>query len=270
MSKVQSALQSIAGVEGASVQLMPPEASITTQQAIGEAVLNAALAKAGAYSLVAASQAFAMPIPATQAASGMEGGVKGGVEGFERIQPTVTRTTVAPQAALEGSSERSWFATYKPLLLVMAFIVGGVVLVQINNGVAQKGIDWMLAMNTFMGGFFIVFSFFKLLDVQAFADSYSMYDVLARAWRGWGVVYPFVELTLGVAYLTQSVPLATNLVTLAVMSVSIVGVIQSRLNKRAIQCACLGAVFNLPMSSVTIIEDGVMLAMSAWMLVLLR
>ncbi|RYZ78221.1 MAG: heavy-metal-associated domain-containing protein, partial [Proteobacteria bacterium] len=46
------------------------------------------------------------------------------------------------------------------------------------------------------------------------------------------------------------------------------GVLQSVLNKRKIQCACLGAVFNLPMSTVTIIEDGLMIAMSAVMLAL--
>ena len=34
------------------------------------------------------------------------------------------------------------------------------------------------------------------------------------------------------------------------------------LNKKKIQCACLGAVFNLPMSTVTIIEDLLMVAMA--------
>jgi hypothetical protein len=46
------------------------------------------------------------------------------------------------------------------------------------------------------------------------------------------------------------------------MGVSIIGVLQSVLNKRAIRCACLGAIFNLPMSTVTIVEDGLMIAMS--------
>jgi hypothetical protein len=50
------------------------------------------------------------------------------------------------------------------------------------------------------------------------------------------------------------------------MSISIIGVLQSVLNKKKIQCACLGAVFNLPMSTVTIIEDALMIAMSGLML----
>ena len=34
--------------------------------------------------------------------------------------------------------------------------------------------------------------------------------------------------------------------------------IQRLLNKRKIRCACLGTAFNLPMSTVTLVEDGVM------------
>jgi hypothetical protein len=41
-------------------------------------------------------------------------------------------------------------------------------------------------------------------------------------------------------------------------------VIQSLLNKRKIRCACLGTVFNLPMSTVTLVEDGLMVAMAAF------
>lgn len=50
------------------------------------------------------------------------------------------------------------------------------------------------------------------------------------------------------------------------MGISIIGVIQSVLQKRKIKCVCLGTGFNLPMSTVTIIEDGLMIAMAGVML----
>jgi hypothetical protein len=50
------------------------------------------------------------------------------------------------------------------------------------------------------------------------------------------------------------------------MGVSIIGVVRSVMNKRKIRCACLGAVFNLPMSTVTIIEDALMIVMSGAMI----
>lgn len=122
-------------------------------------------------------------------------------------------------------------------------------------------------MNHFMAGFFLVFSFFKLLNLKGFAESYSMYDIVAKRWNGWGYVYAFTELALGIAFLTGFNPILTNSVTFGVMTVSIIGVLQSVLNKRKIKCACLGGVFNLPMSTITIIEDALMIGMSGIMLI---
>ena len=117
-----------------------------------------------------------------------------------------------------------------------------------------------------MAGFFLVFSFFKLLNIKGFADSYAMYDLVAARWRTWGLIYPFVELTLGILYLTNSFPVYTNWITIVVLGVSTIGVIKSNLAKKKIQCACLGDVFNLPMSTVTIVEDVTMVAMATFML----
>ena len=124
-------------------------------------------------------------------------------------------------------------------------------------------------MNNFMGAFFLVFSFFKMLDLKGFAESYFSYDIIAKRWMGYGYVYAFIELLLGVAFISGFNPVLTNIATFIIMSISITGVLQSVLNKRKIKCACLGAVFNLPMSTITIIEDLLMIVMSAITLVFL-
>jgi copper chaperone CopZ len=158
--------------------------------------------------------------------------------------------------------KKSWFATYRPLLLVFGYIT--VISVLVGNATGSWNV-WE-AMRIFMAGFFLVFSFFKLLDLNGFADSYSMYDIVARKAKVWGYFYPFVELAIGLAFVMDIEPITTNMITLVVMSVSIIGVLQSVFNKRKIRCACLGAVFNLPMSTVTIIEDAIMIIMSVIML----
>ena len=157
---------------------------------------------------------------------------------------------------------KNWFTTYKPILLIFGYITT----IAIIAATHQNTFHWMQAMNVFMAGFFLTFSFFKMLDLDGFAESYSMYDIVAKKVKAYGFMYAFIELGLGIAYATNFQPLVTNVVTLIVMTVSIIGVLQSVLNKRKIQCACLGAVFNLPMSTVTIIEDALMIAMSAIML----
>jgi copper chaperone CopZ len=161
----------------------------------------------------------------------------------------------------ESENPRS-LRTYYPLALIAAYLVGVVALVEWHSGRP----DPMRAMNHFMAGFFLVFSFFKLLDLRGFVDAFRSYDVLARRVPAYGWAYPFIELLLGVAYTLAVLPVATNVVTLVVMAVGTVGVTQALLQKRRIRCACLGAVLNLPMSSVTLFEDVLMAAMAAAML----
>jgi copper chaperone CopZ len=157
---------------------------------------------------------------------------------------------------------KGWFETYKPILLIFFYISLVTLLVQFSN----EKFDAMQWMRHFMASFFLVFSFFKMLNLKGFAESYVMYDVVARRLPAWAYVYTFTELVLGIAFLVNFNPLITNSVTFIVMSISIIGVLQSVLNKKKIQCACLGAVFNLPMSTVTIIEDALMIVMSGVML----
>lgn len=157
---------------------------------------------------------------------------------------------------------KSWVQTYKPILLIFFYITTVSLLVESGN----SGFDAMQWMRHFMAGFFLIFSFFKFLDLKGFAESYVMYDVLARRIPAWAYIYAFVEFGLGIANMIDFNPFVTNLTTLLVMTISIIGVLQSVMNKKKIQCACLGSVFNLPMSTVTIIEDALMIAMSGIML----
>jgi copper chaperone CopZ len=167
-------------------------------------------------------------------------------------------TTDHSHGPMEVESDKSWLATYKPLLIIFLFITSVSILTADGN--------LHLGMGHFMAGFFLVFSFFKLLDLRGFASSYAMYDLLASRVSAYGYVYPFIELGLGLLYLIGLYPLMTSWATVCVMGFSSIGVIQSVLDKKKIKCACLGAVFNLPMSSVTIIEDLLMVGMAGTML----
>ena len=166
--------------------------------------------------------------------------------------------TISPRSlGDELGGEATWFETYKPILLIFFFVTFISSIVTFNYRLNFH--DWM---NLFMAQFFLTFSFFKFLNLKAFADSYNMYDIVAQKIKSHGFIYPFIELALGIAYLTAFNPTLTNSATILVMGISSIGVIRSVINKQKIQCACLGAVFNLPMSTVTIIEDLLMVAMA--------
>ena len=236
---VRSALAKIPEVKKVAVTLEPPQAVITMGVHIPTQVFNKHLAAAGKYSLEETDtmhHEMSIALPPENTAP-------------ENIAP---------------EEKRSFFTAYKPILLVFAYLLG----ITVISEVTKSRFNVMTSMNTFMGGFFLIFSFFKLLDVKGFAYSYMSYDIIAKKWLGWGFVYPFVELALGLAYLFHFDHTITNITTIVVMSVSCIGVIQSLVAKRKIQCACLGTVFNLPMSKITLIEDLLMVAMAAIMLVL--
>lgn len=171
---------------------------------------------------------------------------------------------ILPGNHIENSDDdKPFFVIYKPLILVFSYILLVTLAVEVVNG----SFELHRFMPNFMAGFFLVFSFFKLLDLNGFASSYSMYDLLAKRVSAYGYIYPFIELGLGIAYLLAYRPMLINVVTLIVMAFSSIGVILAVMNKQKIRCACLGTGFNLPMTTVTIIEDLLMAAMAAWMLV---
>lgn len=178
---------------------------------------------------------------------------------LNEVKPSIT-----PQNQAFEVLAKSWLATYKPLLLIVGFILGGVVVREISAG---NRFDLMAMMNNFMGGFFVVFGFFKLLDLRGFSDAYGMYDLIAKRVKVWGWIYPLVEVGLGVMFLLRFWPMSTNIVTLILMLLGSLSVVLVLVNKQSIRCACLGTGFNLPMSTVTLIEDGGMAVMSAVMLV---
>ncbi|MFY0605925.1 MAG: cation transporter [Cyclobacteriaceae bacterium] len=234
VSSVKKVLESTPAISSAEVQLSYPQAVIKTDQALDIEEINWRLKEKGKYAMHAEKvEADLAPLPS--------------------IGKPKQDTMSLPEISIN---------TYKPLILIVGFIAGVSLLAQYPFE-AFSGALWM---RHFMAGFFLVFSFFKLLNLEGFAGSYRMYDIIAARWKAWGFIYPFVELGLGVSYLINFEPFYTNLVTVIILGISSIGVIESNINKRKIKCACLGDIFNLPMSTVTIIEDLTMVAMAGWML----
>lgn len=235
VNRVKTTLSEYA--ESVEVTLQPPQVQLNNPRVTLDA-LNNALDKVGHYTLSAPdSNALKKPLPITK---------------------NLKNNPAGELAEING-----WFATYKPLVLIFAYILLIALTVEYTNG----SFEIHRFMPNFMAGFFLVFSFFKLLNLQGFADSYAMYDLLAMRFKPYGYLYAFIELGLGIAYLLNWQPVLTNWLTLIVMAFSSLGVIRAVTNKQKIRCACLGAVFNLPMSTVTIIEDLLMAAMALWMLI---
>lgn len=119
-------------------------------------------------------------------------------------------------------------------------------------------------LNNFMGYFFVCFSFLKMINIGAFADSFSLYDPIASKFRFYGLLYPFIEMVLGLSFIFRPASqFAANIATIAIMSEQSIGVWSALRSGRRLTCACLGgSFFKLPMTYVTLFENASMIIMA--------
>ena len=155
--------------------------------------------------------------------------------------------------------------SYIPLLAVISVIILATIVltvVDLNMGSAKLG----SSISYFMAGFFIVFAMFKLMDLSGFAEGYSTYDLLASKWKGYGYIYPFIELFFGLAMLAGSMSPTLLWAEIIVMGFSGLGVAIKIAKKEPFICACLGTFLKVPLTKVTLIEDFGMMVLGIIML----
>jgi hypothetical protein len=126
--------------------------------------------------------------------------------------------------------------------------------------------DVMFGMRMFMGGFFLVFGLLKASKLSGFVEAYQTYDLIAKRSKGYAYIYPFIEIGLGLMFFTWIAPAFTLITTIVLMLISAVGVYQKLKKNEVVMCACLGTVFKVPMTWVTLAENMLMVVMASVML----
>lgn len=189
------------------------------------------------------------------------------VETFQKALPSKysiseqKETNIFNSDPTESKVQESDLKQLFPLFLIFAYITVSSILLNRD--------PWSIEsfMLDFMGLFYIVFSFFKLLDLKGFPESFKMYDPLAKAIPAYGWIYPFIELTLGLLFLMRIEITSALIITLVILGITTFGVIKTLWSKKSIQCACLGTALKLPMTKATFIENTIMIVMAIVMLV---
>lgn len=146
------------------------------------------------------------------------------------------------------------FGKYKALFILFAYLLAmSYFIVESNQN------SFML---TLMGLFFLIFSYFKVIHLKEFVASFARYDPLAKLIPKYGYVYPFIEITLGVLFLLGVYIEFAAFATIIVLFATTSGVLLALRKGEILECACLGVVFNLPLSKVTVIENTAMIIMA--------
>lgn len=166
---------------------------------------------------------------------------------------------------VQNAEEKPYWKRYKPLLVIIGMILLTTLELTIKDSISgsfalQKTISY------FMIGFFLVFSGFKLLDLQGFAEGYATYDLIAKRLFAYGFLYPFIELFFAIAMLFAPFSKPLLCIEILVMSVSGIGVAKKLRRHERFQCACLGTFLKVPLTTVTVIEDFGMAALALLLL----
>jgi copper chaperone CopZ len=165
------------------------------------------------------------------------------------------------EAAHHMPSKESFSALvlkYMPLILLFSLSAG---VPALNLILGQSDLEhWMFQ---FMGATLIALSYFKFLDLPKFAEAFSTYDPISMRFYKYGYIYPFFELIAGIGFILSVEVRALSILVILILLPTTFGVIKALSEKRKFQCACLGTAFNLPLTKVTIVENILMMAMSA-------
>jgi len=154
---------------------------------------------------------------------------------------------------------KSW-QDYLPLLVLLAATALAASAKHHAYGPMADTTTWM---HDFMGFFLVTFAMLKLFDLPGFADGFQMYDLLAKPFRPYALAYPFIELALGLGYLSHWSPGIVYPATVIVLGFGALGVITALAKGLDIHCACMGTTLKVPLSTVALLEDLGMAAMAA-------
>lgn len=182
------------------------------------------------------------------------------------------RGDMSPSLGRDGGKKReprreARWQDYLPLMVIVALSLLAAAAKQNAYGSAWDGTLWM---HDFMGFFLVMFSMFKFFDLPGFADGFQMYDLLAKPFRPYAYLYPFLELGLGLGYLAHWQPDFIYWATIVLLGFGSLGVFRALGKGLDLQCACMGTVLKVPLSTVALVEDLGMAAMAAAMLWMTR
>ena len=111
----------------------------------------------------------------------------------------------------------------------------------------------------FLGIFSLIFGILKIIKLKSFVDSFIEYDFISKKVKAFAYAFPFIELIFAVSFLLRRELILIELACLIFYTLNLVSVIKALLQKKKFVCACLGGLFNVPLSYVSLAENLTMI-----------
>ncbi|MCG8601439.1 MAG: glutaredoxin [Verrucomicrobiales bacterium] len=154
--------------------------------------------------------------------------------------------------------------TYQPVLAVFAVTLPAAFTTCLA---IEGGLDLIRIIELFIAFSMIVLGILKLQDLQSFATGFVQYDVVARRYVPYSYVYPFIEAGAGVLMIASLWPWFVAPIVLIASTIGAVSIIKAvYIEKRDLNCACVGGGSSVPLGFISLTENLMMMAMAIWMM----
>ena len=133
-----------------------------------------------------------------------------------------------------------------------------------GDAVTLRAAEWFVSFSM------CVLALLKLQDIATFSTMFLNYDLLAKRWVPYGLIYPFAEGLAGVLMTAHALPWLSIPVALVIGTIGAVSVFKAvYIDKRDLKCACVGGGSKVPLGFVSLTENLAMVGMALWMLAML-
>lgn len=118
-------------------------------------------------------------------------------------------------------------------------------------------------MRIFMGLWLTHLAVLKLFQPSEFVTAFKKYDKLAQSLPFYASIYPILEALAGLLLIANIYTIFIYFCLIAIFLQNAISVLLAMKNKKNLQCACMGTVLQIPLSTVTLAEDIAMITMGA-------
>jgi len=117
--------------------------------------------------------------------------------------------------------------------------------------------DFTSLADSLMAWFFLIFGSFKLLGYKMFTATFPDYDLISKFFPPYAKFYPFLEIIFGFFFLGQLALPSSLLIALVIITQAstLFGILRLKSKMRQYECACLGSVVKLPLSTISLLEN---------------
>jgi len=154
--------------------------------------------------------------------------------------------------------------TYQPVIAIFAVTFG----MALTTCWAMLGsLELVRVLELFIAFSMCVLGILKLQNLMSFATGFIQYDVIARRYVPYSYIYPFIEAGGGILMVAGLLTWFVAPVVLIASTLGAISVFKAvYIDKRDLNCACVGGGSEVPLGFISLTENLMMMAMAVWMM----